>query len=56
MKRSLPVLPRVCAIIPSWNRMEDLRACLEPLAKQDYPALEIVVVDNGSSDGSAEMV
>jgi GT2 family glycosyltransferase len=46
----------VTAIIPSWNRKEDLALCLRGLQRQDYPALEIVVVDNGSTDGTAEML
>lgn len=46
----------VTAIIPSWNRKEDLALCLRGLSEQDYPALEIVVVDNGSTDGSSKML
>ena len=42
--------------MPSWNRKPDLRICLESLLAQDYSALEIIVVDNGSDDGSPEMV
>ncbi len=32
-----------------------LRSCLESLAGQTFPNFEVVLVDNGSSDGSAEM-
>lgn len=49
-------MEKVTAIIPSWNRREDLALCLEGLEKQDYPALEVVVVDNGSTDGTREML
>lgn len=48
--------PKVCAIVPSWNRKDDLRACLDSLAKQDYADLDVIVADNGSTDGSPEMV
>ncbi len=47
---------KVAAVVPSWNRKPDLRICLESLLAQDYDALEIIVVDNGSDDGSPEMV
>jgi GT2 family glycosyltransferase/SAM-dependent methyltransferase len=47
--------PRVSAIIVSYNRAADLRLALEALLGSGYPALEVVVVDNASSDGSAEV-
>ena len=40
----------------NWNRKDLLRACLESLAGQTYPNFEVIVVDNGSNDGSAVLV
>ena len=48
--------PVVSVGIVTWNSEQDLHACLEGLAAQAYPALELVVVDNGSADGSVELV
>lgn len=48
--------PIVAAVVLSWNRREDTLACLESLEAATYPALRIVCVDNGSSDGSADAV
>ena len=44
------------AIVVSWNERDDLRRCLTSL--RDHPAgpQQVVVVDNGSEDGTAEMV
>jgi len=39
----------------NWNRKELLRACLASLACQRDVEFETIVVDNGSSDGSADM-
>ncbi len=39
----------------NWNRKELLRACLRSLSQQTGADFETIVVDNGSSDGSAEM-
>ena len=47
---------KVTAIIPSWNRAPDLRACIESVLAQHYEPKEIVVVDNGSDDGTQDMV
>ena len=43
---------RVSLVILNWNGLNDTLACLESLQKLDYDNFEIVVVDNGSRDGS----
>lgn len=43
-------LPPVSVIIPTRNRADLLAVCLDGLATTDYPALEIIIVDNGSDD------
>lgn len=42
-------------MVVNWNRKELLRACLASLQRQQSVVFETIVVDNGSSDGSAEM-
>lgn len=49
-------MEKVSVIIPSWDRKDDLRLALTSLMKQDYDNFEILVVDNGSRDGTIEMV
>ena len=44
----------ISVIIVNWNRRELLRACLRSLAGQRGVDFETIVVDNGSTDGSAE--
>jgi len=46
----------VSAIVVNWNGKDLLHSCLLSLAGQTHRELEVVVVDNGSSDGSVEMV
>jgi len=43
-------------VIPSWNTRELLRECLASLARAQLGEHEIIVVDNASADGSADMV
>ncbi len=43
---------RVSVIIPNWNGWELLRPCLDSLQEQVCRDFEVIVVDNGSSDGS----
>jgi GT2 family glycosyltransferase len=43
-------------VVVNWNSIEDLRQCLESLRTQTVQRLEVIVVDNGSEDGSADMV
>jgi len=47
--------PDISVVVVNWNRRDYLRACLESLARQRGASFEVIVVDNGSSDGSAEM-
>ncbi len=49
-------LPRVAVVIPNWNGADDLRACLASLEAQQRVELEVLVVDNGSTDGSVELM
>jgi GT2 family glycosyltransferase len=48
--------PRVFIIILNWNGLEDTLECLASLASLDYPAYDVVVVDNGSTDGSVRAI
>lgn len=43
-------------IIPSWNGKHLLKICLPSLKKQSFKDFEVVVVDNGSTDGSLEYI
>jgi len=49
-------LPLVSVIIVNYNGKHYLKQCLSSLSTQSYPAIEIIFVDNGSSDGSVEYV
>jgi GT2 family glycosyltransferase len=46
----------VWVVIPTWNRHDDLLACLDSLSRVTYHPLRILVIDNASDDGSAESV
>jgi GT2 family glycosyltransferase len=49
-------LPRVAVVILNWRRPGLTAACLESLARSDYPAWSAIVVDNGSGDDSVAML
>lgn len=48
--------PRITVITPSFNQAAFVEATLRSVLLQDYPALEYLVLDGGSTDGSAEVV
>jgi len=48
--------PGVSVVIVSWNRKEDLSRAIKSIKTQDYESIEIIVVDNGSTDGSREFL
>jgi GT2 family glycosyltransferase len=43
-------------VVVNWNSRADLEACLESLRAQTHRPIEVVVIDNASTDGSVEMV
>ena len=49
-------MPRVSVIIPHWNGRQHLDTCLTALRCQSYGDFEVILVDNGSSDGSQAYV
>jgi glycosyltransferase involved in cell wall biosynthesis len=48
-------LPMVSVVICAYNAERTMRACLQSLRKLDYPNYEVVVVDDGSRDRTAEI-
>lgn len=48
--------PRVAAIVLNYNGREVTLVALASLQKMDYPNYDVVVVDNGSTDGSYEAI
>ena len=48
--------PDVSVVVPTYQRATLLGASLESLLAQDGVAFEVVVVDDGSTDGTAELL
>jgi len=51
-----PGQPLVSVVIPNWNGKHFLKDCLQAVREQSYPNFEVILVDNGSTDGSADFV
>lgn len=49
------ITPKVSVIIPVYNVEKYVSACLDSMLLQDYPNMELVVVNDGSTDGSAAL-
>jgi GT2 family glycosyltransferase len=47
--------PRISVVVCSFNGSRVIRRCLEGLARQDYPEYEVIVIDDGSTDSTAEI-
>ena len=47
---------RVSAVIPTYNRAGFVREAIASVLRQDYPEVELIVVDDGSRDGTAAVV
>ena len=47
---------RVAVVVLTWNALAHTKRCLEALAATDHPAWRVIVVDNGSTDGTVDWV
>lgn len=56
MSSQLTKLPKITVVTPVFNGMAHLAATLESVLQQDYPSLEYIVVDGGSTDGTMDIV
>jgi chlorobactene glucosyltransferase len=48
--------PFICVLVPARNEEKRIHPCLGTLADSNYPHLEILVLDDHSSDGTADLV
>jgi GT2 family glycosyltransferase len=48
--------PLISVIVVNWNGKEVIKECLESLRNQTFRDFEVIVVDNGSTDGSVELI
>lgn len=46
----------ISIVVPVYNIMDCLPRCVESICRQTYPNLEIILVDDGSDDGTEKMV
>lgn len=48
--------PFLTVVVPNYNHAHYLRSCLDSLLEQDYDRFEVLVVDDGSTDGSQALI
>ena len=54
--RQVSQMPEISVIIPTYNRCERTRSCLESVLGQTFGNFEVMVVDDGSTDSTCDMI
>ncbi len=49
-------MPKISLIIPLYNAVRHLRPCLDSVTRQSFADFEVILVNDGSADGTAEIV
>lgn len=49
-------MKRVAVVLLNWNGWRDTLRCIASLKQLDYPDFDVIVVDNGSTDGSPQYI
>ncbi len=49
-------MPKVSVIIPTYNRLPMLKEAVDSVLAQDVEDFELIVVDDGSTDGTADEI
>ena len=48
-------LPLISVIVPIYNVQNELSRCIDSIIKQSYQKMELILIDDGSTDGRLEI-
>ena len=55
-QRSMATSPTISIVVPVYNTQRYLQECLDSLLKQSFGDIEIICIDDSSTDGSPAMI